>query len=380
MKVIRLQVLILIMTAIGAFDACASSNLHFHKIRSKALSGSLLGLDPNREIQVYTPPTYDNTTLPFPVLYYLTGFTSPVFELADGVYNGFDMPGFLDAYFAEKPESSFIVVFCSGVNELGGGFYTNSPLTGKWEDFSTQELVEYIDHHYRTRPKPEARIFSGHSMGGTGALNIALAHPQIFGKCIALSPGVFDEDGLLEFGIVGTEEQITLLHKVEQRIQKEVQFEMSATNSAAIKKFADYHLNKSTEDYYLIFTLAYASAFTRENELSDSFPFVSIPKKPVTNYEEIETRYWFRDFGLWDEKISAFKHLGLPAQFIIDVGRKDTWIYSESTYLYELMQMEGLQTEIHVHQGGHHDLLGTRIAKTHTPKKASYFTSNIGLR
>ena len=38
----------------------------------------------------------------------------------------------------------------------------------------------------------------GHSMGGYGALNAAMKHPDVFGAVYAISPGLFDANGLSE--------------------------------------------------------------------------------------------------------------------------------------------------------------------------------------
>jgi S-formylglutathione hydrolase len=42
-------------------------------------------------------------------------------------------------------------------NSLEGSWYTNSAVTGNWEDFVVQEVVSYIDSHYRTLAVPESR-------------------------------------------------------------------------------------------------------------------------------------------------------------------------------------------------------------------------------
>ena len=83
-----------------------------------------------------------------------------------------------------------------GDNQLGGSFYVNSPVTGNWEDFVVQEVVGYVDNHYRTIARVESRGISGHSMGGFGSLNIAMLHPDVFGAVYSLSPGLFDKNGL----------------------------------------------------------------------------------------------------------------------------------------------------------------------------------------
>ena len=81
-----------------------------------------------------------------------------------------------------------IVVAANGFNAYGGSFYTNSPVTGNWEDFIVRDLVGNIDANYRTIARAESRGIAGHSMGGYGAMMLAMKHPELFSAVYALSP------------------------------------------------------------------------------------------------------------------------------------------------------------------------------------------------
>src|SRR5262249_10127863 len=81
-----------------------------------------------------------------------------------------------------------IVVVPDARTKLGGGFYTNSPVTGNWEDFIAVELVRHVDRKYRTLARADSRAVVGHSMGGYGALKLALKHPDVFRVAYAMSP------------------------------------------------------------------------------------------------------------------------------------------------------------------------------------------------
>ncbi|MDD2962027.1 MAG: alpha/beta hydrolase family protein [Muribaculaceae bacterium] len=61
----------------------------------------------------------------------------------------------------------------------------------KMETYTTQELITYIDNHYRTIASPEMRAITGMSMGGHGALWLAMRHPHVFTTCGSMS-GVVD--------------------------------------------------------------------------------------------------------------------------------------------------------------------------------------------
>lgn len=76
-----------------------------------------------------------------------------------------------------------------------GGFsswYWDSPIdsTMRYDTYITQELIAAIDSLYQTRPSREGRAITGYSMGGHGALYLALRHPDIFGACGSMSGGV----------------------------------------------------------------------------------------------------------------------------------------------------------------------------------------------
>jgi pimeloyl-ACP methyl ester carboxylesterase len=83
----------------------------------------------------------------------------------------------------------FLLVVSDQRTTYDGSFYSNSGLFGNWEDFTAFDLVQYMDSHYSTLPVAESRGITGHSMGGYGALKLAMKHPDIFGSVYALSPG-----------------------------------------------------------------------------------------------------------------------------------------------------------------------------------------------
>jgi len=76
-----------------------------------------------------------------------------------------------------------------------GGFdswYFDSPVDPavRYETFITKELIPYIDTHYPTRADNAHRAITGLSMGGHGALYLAIRHRDLFGAAGATSGGV----------------------------------------------------------------------------------------------------------------------------------------------------------------------------------------------
>jgi S-formylglutathione hydrolase FrmB len=87
-----------------------------------------------------------------------------------------------------------------------GGFsswYFDSPMdtTYKYETHIVNEVVNYIDAHYKTIPNKNNRAITGLSMGGHGAFFLALRHPNIFGAMGATSGGVNLKESKNKFDI-----------------------------------------------------------------------------------------------------------------------------------------------------------------------------------
>ena len=60
----------------------------------------------------------------------------------------------------------------------------------KMESFITDRLVQYIDSAYNTIPTPDKRAITGLSMGGHGALWLAMRHSDLWHNAGAMSGGV----------------------------------------------------------------------------------------------------------------------------------------------------------------------------------------------
>ena len=73
-----------------------------------------------------------------------------------------------------------------------GSWYFDSPIdsTIRYESYITKELVPYIDANFSTKANPKSRAITGLSMGGHGALYLAIRHSEIFGAAGSTSGGV----------------------------------------------------------------------------------------------------------------------------------------------------------------------------------------------
>jgi putative tributyrin esterase len=80
----------------------------------------------------------------------------------------------------------FIIVLPNG----GANYWVNQATGQRWADYVVNDVVAQVDRDYRTVQTPAARAIGGLSMGGEGALRIAMQHPNVFGIAGAHSPSL----------------------------------------------------------------------------------------------------------------------------------------------------------------------------------------------
>lgn len=164
------------------FGQAAKGTVVVDTLYSKHLDNSF-GENPTREVAVYLPPGYHSQAdKTYPVIYFLHGFMGNHQVLVDKAE-------ILDYAIAQGRIRPFIMVCSNQKTTYDGSFYSNSGVFGNWEDFTVIDVVAHVDKKYRSIPTPQSRGITGHSMGGYGALKIAMRHPEIFSTVYAISPG-----------------------------------------------------------------------------------------------------------------------------------------------------------------------------------------------
>jgi S-formylglutathione hydrolase FrmB len=158
-------------------------------VPATSLSNSKLGDSTTQPAIVYLPGGYaQQSSKRYPVLYLLHGFSlNPILEAWKEV-----ILQSMNEFLRKNPDKAFIVVIPNGANKVHGSFYVDSEIGGNWEQYVSQDLVRYVDSHYRTIPDRQSRAVAGHSMGGFGALRMLLFHADIFGSAYAISPCCLD--------------------------------------------------------------------------------------------------------------------------------------------------------------------------------------------
>jgi S-formylglutathione hydrolase len=183
----RLLLLACVTLALPAFAADKGS-VERIKVHGRSLEGNLSGDSPVRDVAVYLPASYAAALdRHYPVVYMLHGFTDSVAKWFSKAH-WITLPDVLDRSVARADTQEVIVVMPDAFTRFQGSFYSNSVVTGNWERFVSEELVAYVDSHYRTIAKRESRGLAGHSMGGYGTMRIGAKRPDVFAAIYLLSP------------------------------------------------------------------------------------------------------------------------------------------------------------------------------------------------
>jgi len=139
-------------------------------------------------LSVFTPPGEG----PFPVLIWLSGLTCTEdnFTTKAGAYRAAAEHGVIVVAPDTSPRGEGVADDPAYDLGQGAGFYvdaTQAPWAPhfRMESYVVGELVGLIDREF---PTTGARSISGHSMGGHGALTLALRHPHLFRSVSAFAP------------------------------------------------------------------------------------------------------------------------------------------------------------------------------------------------
>lgn len=159
------------------------------KVHGKSLEGNLAGDPAARDVSVYLPPSYSaEHSRRYPVVYFLHGFTDDDARWYGLQKHWISLPEVLDKALESPGAREMIFVTPNAFTAFSGSMYSSSITTGDWESFVAEELVAYVDNHYRTIPKAASRGLAGHSMGGYGTMRIGMKNAGVFSSIYALSP------------------------------------------------------------------------------------------------------------------------------------------------------------------------------------------------
>jgi len=310
-------------------------------VHGKSLEGNLNGDTPDRPVIVYLPPTYKtNATRRYPVIYLLHGYGLQasgwmrLFRIEAGANRAMTGTG------GGERAQDMILVNPDAYSFYDGSFYSQSGTAGDWETFVADELVAYIDSHYRTIARRESRGLGGHSMGGYGTLRIAMKHPEVFGSMYALSACCAMDRG--EPG-----EQMTKAGTYTSREQV-----------AALK-----YPNKGT--------LARAAAWSANPKNGPLF--LDLPVKDGVALPDVQARWIENSIVPMLEKYG--KNLKRYTAVKFDVGTMDN-LLAANQQIDAAMSKAGIRHTFETYEGDHNG----RIAERLETKVLPFFSANLATK
>jgi S-formylglutathione hydrolase FrmB len=121
----------------------------------------------------------NNTQARYPVVYLLHGY--------GGNYAQWSTTA---PQLAKTADDLKIIFVCPDGGK--GSWYFDSPIDSsiRYDSYITKELIPYIDANYATKANAKSRAITGLSMGGHGAMYLAIRHSDLFGAAGSTSGGV----------------------------------------------------------------------------------------------------------------------------------------------------------------------------------------------
>ncbi|TCO60595.1 alpha/beta hydrolase [Actinocrispum wychmicini] len=162
------------------WEAELAGRLDRHTFDSVLLRDNHLG-DPHlRPLWVYVPPGYDDTTTRYPTVYVIQGYTGHLSMWANRTPFRQPFPETADTVFANGTPGC-VVVYVDAWTKYGGSQFVDSPGTGRYHSYLCDEIVPWVDAHYRTIADRESRAIMGKSSGGFGSMITPMLRPDLFG-------------------------------------------------------------------------------------------------------------------------------------------------------------------------------------------------------
>jgi len=134
-----------------------------------------------KEYLIYLPEGYEDSDRFYPTVYLLHQFNSDHTSYRTDAVNELFDEAISEGLFDE------MIVVVPNSNEMG--FWM-----GQWSDMVTKDLIPHIEANYRCIPDARYRLTAGCSMGGQGAMGVALTNPNLFSGAVSFF-GAFSYGG-----------------------------------------------------------------------------------------------------------------------------------------------------------------------------------------
>ena len=162
------------------WDSELAGRVDRHVIVSDMLRNNPLGDPHERPLWVYVPPGYDEGATRYPTVYVIQGYTGHVAMW--GNRSAYRRPFIetADDVFSSGQALPCVVIFVDAWTAYGGSQFVDSRGTGAYHSYLCNEVVPWVDEHYRTIDHRDSRAISGKSSGGFGAMITPMLRPDLF--------------------------------------------------------------------------------------------------------------------------------------------------------------------------------------------------------
>ena len=312
------------------------------EVPAPSLAGNLLETPTNQSAAIYLPPSYDSAPdRRYPAIYLLHGIYDDY-----GVWlENYDVPTILDRLIASGEIPELVAVMPNGGNRYGGGYYRNSPVSGNWGDYIVDDLVGFVDAQYRTIDAEESRAIAGHSMGGYGALHLAMTRPGVFTTVWAISPCCLA--AIDDFGF-GND---------------------AWKRAAAVSTPEDVQSLVASRDFYPIAALGIVTAFSPsvgEPPIYADFPFDVVRGEVVLEddaYDRFQDALPTRQVREARDALRDLRGLALG----VGLGDQILHIPTGTLQLSQALGAERIPHRLDMHDGDHRQLVGQRLEEIILP-------------
>jgi enterochelin esterase-like enzyme len=139
------------------------------RLESSHLAGNLLGDPSERDLFVYLPPRYEESSRRYPTAYLLHAYGDTAERLVtpatDGQRWAPPLEDVLEPVFRRMGVPPMIVVIPDGNSRYGCGQWVDSPVTGSFEQYVAKDVVAFVDAQHRTIPDSRSRGGLGRAHG-----------------------------------------------------------------------------------------------------------------------------------------------------------------------------------------------------------------------
>jgi enterochelin esterase-like enzyme len=171
---------LLLAASLGVF---APNHASAQEYRTETLTVESTALGHSVSNYVCVPVDYDDhPDRRYPVMYSFPGTDARTIDHCDLWGKWFGLMD-IDPVLVISVEGHIGTIPGSGVSI--GGLWTNSPVSGLWEDYVMDEVIPAMDATYQTLPNRLHRIASGGSGGGYASIYYPLRRPNVFASGIS---------------------------------------------------------------------------------------------------------------------------------------------------------------------------------------------------